>query len=191
MRVPDFVCHVSRRYYNELPREGSTAMTPPAQTRRAWCSASVGPARAWYFDLPATVLKAIESTLHRLRRQPTPLTELQLADVPLGDHAAELSPVLTAIEEFPGFVVIRGLPAEYSAFGQPLTDRQRSALDRFDQVLNQPALRVEFNLAPRDMMFVNNRWILHNRTAFEDFEEPPRKRHLVRLWLESHSAGDR
>ena len=32
---------------------------------------------------------------------------------------------------------------------------------------------------------INNRWILHNRTAFEDHPEPERRRHLVRLWLRS------
>ena len=34
-----------------------------------------------------------------------------------------------------------------------------------------------------DMYFLNNRWLLHNRTAFVDHPEPERRRHLVRLWL--------
>ncbi|UCH25841.1 MAG: TauD/TfdA family dioxygenase [Trueperaceae bacterium] len=42
---------------------------------------------------------------------------------------------------------------------------------------------MSFKLEPGQMMFVNNRWILHNRTAFEDFAEPERRRHYVRLWL--------
>ena len=33
------------------------------------------------------------------------------------------------------------------------------------------------------MFFVNNRWILHNRTAFLDHPEPERRRHYSRLWL--------
>ena len=36
---------------------------------------------------------------------------------------------------------------------------------------------------PGDMQFLNNHWILHSRTAFEDFAEPERRRHLFRLWL--------
>jgi alpha-ketoglutarate-dependent taurine dioxygenase len=67
--------------------------------------------------------------------------------------------------------------------GQPLTAEQVRALDVFDRVLTDPALRAEFPLKPGDMYFINNRWILHNRTAFEDHPEPERKRHLVRLWL--------
>jgi hypothetical protein len=34
-----------------------------------------------------------------------------------------------------------------------------------------------------EMLFLNNRWLLHNRTAFQDYPEPERRRHLVRLWL--------
>jgi hypothetical protein len=72
--------------------------------------------------------------------------------------------------------------------GQPLSAGQREALDVLDAVLSEPALRVEFALAPGDIFFVNNRWILHNRTAFEDHPEPEQRRHLVRLWLRARTA---
>jgi hypothetical protein len=67
--------------------------------------------------------------------------------------------------------------------GQPLTADQVHALDTLDRVAAGPGLRAEFALRPGDMYFINNRWILHNRTAFEDFSEPERRRHLLRLWL--------
>jgi alpha-ketoglutarate-dependent taurine dioxygenase len=67
--------------------------------------------------------------------------------------------------------------------GAPLTAEQVSALDTLDQVAAEPRLRVEFMLRPGEMLFENNRWLLHNRTAFEDHSEPERKRHYVRLWL--------
>jgi alpha-ketoglutarate-dependent taurine dioxygenase len=73
---------------------------------------------------------------------------------------------------------------------EPLTPEQVGALDMLDAVLGDPGLRVEFALKPGDMFFVNNRWILHNRTAFTDDTEPQRRRHLVRLWLRS-DAGER
>jgi alpha-ketoglutarate-dependent taurine dioxygenase len=66
--------------------------------------------------------------------------------------------------------------------GQPLAARVR-ALDALDGVLGEPELRAEFGLKPGDMFFVNNRCLLHNRTAFEDHAEPERRRHYVRLWL--------
>jgi alpha-ketoglutarate-dependent taurine dioxygenase len=68
--------------------------------------------------------------------------------------------------------------------GVPLTADQVAAMDTLDRVAAEPALRAEFSLRPGEMLFVNNRWILHNRTAFEDFAEPDRKRHYVRLWLQ-------
>jgi hypothetical protein len=36
---------------------------------------------------------------------------------------------------------------------------------------------------PGDVQLVHNHTILHDRTAFEDWPEPERKRHLLRLWL--------
>jgi alpha-ketoglutarate-dependent taurine dioxygenase len=73
--------------------------------------------------------------------------------------------------------------------GQPLTASQKRALDVLDEVARDPDLRAEFGLKPGDMFFINNRWILHNRTAFEDHAEPERRRHLVRLWLKAGAAG--
>lgn len=70
--------------------------------------------------------------------------------------------------------------------GQPLSAEQRQALDVLDEVLRQPELRVEFMLRPGDMFWINNRWLLHNRTAFEDYPEPERKRHYVRLWIQDN-----
>jgi alpha-ketoglutarate-dependent taurine dioxygenase len=77
------------------------------------------------------------------------------------------------------------IEAGHEKVGRPLAVAQRRALNVLDQVLNRPELRVEFDLKPGDMYFINNRWTLHNRTAFEDFPEPERRRHLVRLWLQA------
>jgi alpha-ketoglutarate-dependent taurine dioxygenase len=73
--------------------------------------------------------------------------------------------------------------AGHDRAGAPLTAGQQAALDALDRVAADPALRAEFALEPGQMYFINNRWILHNRTAFEDHAEPERRRHLVRLWL--------
>jgi hypothetical protein len=86
----------------------------------------------------------------------------------------------------------RGLAVRYLRYwievghdkaGEPLTADQVRALDVMDETMRDPNLRVEFNLKPGETLFVNNRWLLHNRTAFEDYPELERRRHLVRLWL--------
>lgn len=64
-----------------------------------------------------------------------------------------------------------------------LTAQQIEALDMFDDLANDPALRLDMELRRGDMQFVCNHGILHDRTSFEDWPEPERKRHLLRLWL--------
>jgi hypothetical protein len=70
----------------------------------------------------------------------------------------------------------------------PLSPLQIQALDLFDELANDPALSLMMELQPGDMQFVHNHTILHDRTAFEDFPEPERKRHLLRLWLAPTNA---
>jgi alpha-ketoglutarate-dependent taurine dioxygenase len=69
--------------------------------------------------------------------------------------------------------------------GRPLTSAQITALTVLDEFLGRRDLRVEFDLKPGEMFFLNNRCLFHNRTAFEDYSEPERRRHLVRLWLQA------
>jgi hypothetical protein len=70
----------------------------------------------------------------------------------------------------------------------PLTPLQIEALDLLDQLANDPDLNLMMEFQPGDIQLVHNHTILHDRTAFEDFPEPERKRHLLRLWLAPPSA---
>jgi hypothetical protein len=67
--------------------------------------------------------------------------------------------------------------------GEPLDAEGRAALDAFDAILEDPALRFDFRFQPGQIQLVNNRALGHKRTGFCDWPEPERKRHLVRLWL--------
>ena len=57
------------------------------------------------------------------------------------------------------------------------------ALDAFDALANDPRLTLSMRLEPGDVQLVHNHALLHDRTGFDDFEEPERRRHLLRLWL--------
>jgi len=70
----------------------------------------------------------------------------------------------------------------------PLTPIQIEALDLLDQLANDPKLNLTMEFEPGDIQLVHNHTILHDRTAFEDYPEPERKRHLLRLWLAPPSA---
>lgn len=65
----------------------------------------------------------------------------------------------------------------------PLTDAQREAMDLFDSLVEDPDLHLFMDFEPGDIQLVHNHQILHDRTEFEDWPEPERKRHLLRLWL--------
>lgn len=69
-----------------------------------------------------------------------------------------------------------------------LTPEMVEALDLFDALANDPALNFHMALQPGDMQFVFNHTLLHDRTAFEDWPEPDRRRHLLRLWLAPEGA---
>ncbi|MEZ5318390.1 MAG: TauD/TfdA family dioxygenase [Vicinamibacterales bacterium] len=70
-----------------------------------------------------------------------------------------------------------------------LTPDHVAALDRFDAIANDPDMHVVMQLRPGDLQFVYNHSQLHDRTAFVDWPEPARRRHLLRLWLSPD--GDR
>ena len=42
---------------------------------------------------------------------------------------------------------------------------------------------VTYDLQSGDMMFSNNRWLIHDRTSFEDHEDENLKRLLIRTWI--------
>jgi hypothetical protein len=63
------------------------------------------------------------------------------------------------------------------------TPEDIAALDMWDDLANDADLRLDMVLEPGDMQFLYNHTILHDRTAFEDWPEEDRKRHLLRLWL--------
>jgi hypothetical protein len=42
-------------------------------------------------------------------------------------------------------------------------------------------MSVEMEFRPGDMQFIHNHQILHSRTDFEDWPEPEKRRHLLRL----------
>jgi hypothetical protein len=70
----------------------------------------------------------------------------------------------------------------------PLTGEQIEALDLFDALANDPALNFQMGFQTGDIQLVHNHTLLHDRTAFEDWPEPDRRRHLLRLWLAPETA---
>ena len=64
-----------------------------------------------------------------------------------------------------------------------LTRAQVEAMDLMDELLNDPQIHLSMAFLPGDMQFLHNHQILHSRNDFENWPEPERARHLLRLWL--------
>lgn len=64
--------------------------------------------------------------------------------------------------------------------GKPLTAEQVRAFDRLDELLNDPAHHACFRLQPSDVLWVDNRGLAHDRTAYVD---GGRGRLLHRMWV--------
>jgi alpha-ketoglutarate-dependent taurine dioxygenase len=67
--------------------------------------------------------------------------------------------------------------------GKPLEPLQQAALDFLDSLAYDPDIHLDMDLQRGDMQLCNNYTVLHSRTTFEDWPEPERRRHMIRLWL--------
>jgi hypothetical protein len=70
--------------------------------------------------------------------------------------------------------------------GQALSEEERSTLFAPLEAARLPGMALRFDLEPGDLQIANNLSTLHQRTEYVDFEEPEKKRHLLRLWLASN-----
>jgi hypothetical protein len=122
-------------------------------------------------DLLAELFKPIETD----RRGEIPVGALPWFNIPVFNwHAGLLSAIYQRqyIESARRFAAV-----------PPLTPRQIEALDLFDALANDLALHLLMEFRRGDVQLVHNHTLLHDRTAFEDWPEPERRRHLLRLWL--------
>lgn len=71
-----------------------------------------------------------------------------------------------------------------------LTAGQNEVMNLLESIANDPKFYLDMNFEKGDMQFLKNSVILHKRTAYEDFSEPEKKRHLLRLWLVERNFAD-
>jgi hypothetical protein len=69
-----------------------------------------------------------------------------------------------------------------------LTPGQRAAMDLVDEICNEPGVPLSMDFRPGDIQLLHNHQILHSRGDFENWPEPERHRHLLRLWLAPREA---
>jgi hypothetical protein len=60
---------------------------------------------------------------------------------------------------------------------------QREALENVQEIANRPELMLSMDFQPGDIQLINNQILLHAREGYEDYPEPGRERHLLRMWI--------
>lgn len=71
-----------------------------------------------------------------------------------------------------------------------LTDDQIAAIQMVDTLANDDEFRLDMEFRRGDIQLLNNHVILHSRTAFEDWPELERSRHLFRLLFLTDTFAD-
>jgi len=139
------------------------------------------------------------NTIYNVMRRDNPALAAALFDPIATDRRGDVAPGQKPYFEIPVFSWHAQLMStiyqrQYIDSAQRFDDALRltplhvEALDCFDALSNDARLNFLMRLEAGDMQFVHNHTLLHDRTAFEDWQEPARKRHLLRLWLSSPQA---
>lgn len=68
---------------------------------------------------------------------------------------------------------------------------QLEAIDFAQEIARRPELRLRMMFEAGDMQFLSNHTTLHGRSEFEDYDEPERQRHLLRMWIALDEAKRR
>ena len=64
-----------------------------------------------------------------------------------------------------------------------LSSDEQALLDLYEEIANEPDIRLDMELTPGDVQLVSNHTVIHARTAYEDEAASCGRRHLLRLWL--------
>ena len=75
------------------------------------------------------------------------------------------------------------IDAGHDIQNQPLSESQKEALTYLDNFMLEEDMIMSYDLKPDDMVFSDNHWIVHGRTAFEDYDDPNLKRLMLRTWI--------
>ena len=67
--------------------------------------------------------------------------------------------------------------------GREISLRAREACDALEALCESDELRLDMSFEQGDVQLLCNHTILHARGAYDDHDDPKRRRHLLRLWL--------
>ena len=71
----------------------------------------------------------------------------------------------------------------YELVGESIDALGREALEAMHNLMSEPENHFSFQLAAGQLQYMNNFGIAHRRTKYVDYDDPDKKRHLVRIFL--------
>jgi alpha-ketoglutarate-dependent taurine dioxygenase len=60
---------------------------------------------------------------------------------------------------------------------------EQALLDLYEEIANDPAIRLDMELRPGDVQLVSNHSVIHAHTAYGDAASSSGRPHRLRLWL--------
>lgn len=121
-----------------------------------------------------------------------PLHYTRWGEIPEGKLAYEAVPVFSSWKGRMITTYVRSAVHKAQALpGVPkLSAAQIEAMDVLDALAADPDIHLDMSFQPGDIQLVSNYSVFHSRTAYEDWPEPERRRHLLRLWLACTDGPD-
>jgi len=122
------------------------------------------------------LLEALYGTFHVDWRGEEPAGEAPWFSLPMFSERG--GRVTTRINSLPYYESAARHGAQYGP-----TPVQRKALQAVQEIANRPELMLSMDFREGDIQLINNHILLHAREAYEDYPEPGRERHLLRMWI--------
>jgi hypothetical protein len=73
---------------------------------------------------------------------------------------------------------------------EPLTQLEKDAVCKVAELSMRDDLSFQVLLEPGDLLLLSNHTVFHNRDAFQDWDDPARKRLLLRMWINNPKARE-
>jgi hypothetical protein len=134
----------------------------------------------------SAVVSSVEvvNAIHAARPDLTPLLFEPWPFAMTADASHHFSvPLMASADPFSFFYIRWYIEQSQAVPDAPrLTAEHVELMDLIDAAAENARLDIDF--APGDVQVLSNRRVMHARTTFEDWPEPERRRHLLRLWLQ-------
>lgn len=115
----------------------------------------------------------------------SPFYYTRWGEIPEGKKRYAEMPVFSPWKGHMIGVYVRSAIAKCQGFPEVprLTEIQIAAMDHMDRLAADPRFYLDMEFRPGDVQILCNHFIFHSRTAYEDWPELEKRRHLLRLWL--------